>query len=157
MSFTQKIAINEYPLDYVCDEVTQSLVNFVSREHEYIYAPDNKRKLFTLADKEEFVHKSSLSIDEYIKVHNLEYEWRRLHIKETFTYKQRQAFRNSDLTLEEFVDKHHLCDKPNPKHNSRNYTDTSDSDASYDNCNEDDEDDGDDEDGESVDSWGENI
>ena len=153
MSFIDKIKINDSPMDYVCEEVTESLKSFISREHEYIYAPDNKRKLFTLSNKADFVHRSLLSIDDYIKSHNLEYEWRRLHIQETFTYKQRKEFQNSKLTLAEFVDKYHLCDKPKKSTpNSRDYTnDTSDeiydSDVSYDNC----------EDCESLDSWGDNI
>ena len=87
------------PLDNVCSGVKEILNEFISREAKYIYAPYNKRKMFTLKDKEDYLHNSNLSIDEYIQKHNLEYKWTRINIEENFTYKQMNRFKKSGLSL----------------------------------------------------------
>lgn len=96
------------PLDNVCSGVKEILNEFISREAKYIYAPYNKRKMFTLKDKEDYLHNSNLSIDEYIQKHNLEYKWTRINIKENFTYKQMKRFKKSGLSLDEYIEKHNL-------------------------------------------------
>lgn len=101
---------------YVCDEVKEALDKFISREYEYYYAEPQQRKLFTLEDCKDFIHnpkKQHLSIQQYIDIHKLENKWLRLHIRETFNRKQENAFRNSNLTLSEFIEKHDLFENLN--------------------------------------------
>ena len=88
------------------------LGDFINREYEYYYAPSYARALFTLAEREDFIRNSALTISEYIERNNLEYKYRKLNIRNTFSYKQEGAFRRSGLTLDEFVAKHGLCINP---------------------------------------------
>jgi len=97
----------------VCDEVKHALNDFINRECEYYYAPSHLRKLFTAIDREDFIRnpdKQSMSLNKYISVHDLEHKWFKLHIRETFSYKQEYHFRNSNLTLNEYIEKHNLCE-----------------------------------------------
>jgi hypothetical protein len=96
------------PMDKVCDGVHEALEEFVSREAQYIYSPNDRRKLFSLEDREDFVRNSDLSVDEYIQKHNLEYKWKRLKIQENLTYKQQKRFENSELTLDEYIENNNL-------------------------------------------------
>jgi len=96
------------PMDKVCSGVSEALEEFVNREVQYIYSPNDRRKLFSLEDREDFVRNSDLSVDEYIQKHNLEYKWKRLNIKENFTYRQQNRFENSGLTLDEYIEKNDL-------------------------------------------------
>ena len=98
----------QLPMNHVCSEVHDILNEFISREVMYIYSPYNKLKFFTLADKEDFIHNSDASIDEYILSHNLEYKWTRLNIKENFSYKQLKRFEKSGLSLDEYITKYNL-------------------------------------------------
>ena len=59
------------PMDKVCSGVNEALEEFVSREVQYIYSPNDRRKLFSLEDREDFVRNSDLSVDEYIQKHNM--------------------------------------------------------------------------------------
>ena len=95
-------------MENICSEVVQILNDFVNREVVYIYSPYNKRKFFTLEDKEDFIHNSDKTIDEYILAHNLEYKWSRQNIKDNFTYKQLKQFNNSNLSLDDFITKYNL-------------------------------------------------
>lgn len=96
------------PLDNMCSGVKEILNEYISREANYIYAPYNKRKMFTLKDKDDYLHNSNLSIDEYIHKHNLEYKWTRINIEENFTYKQLKRFKKSGLSLDEYIEKYNL-------------------------------------------------
>lgn len=96
------------PMEHISDIVQDALNEFINRESTYIYSEYNKRKLFSLEDKEDYLHNSNLSIDEYIQKHNLEYKWSRLNIQENFTYKQQKQFKNSGLSLDEFIEKKNL-------------------------------------------------
>lgn len=99
-----------------CDEVGNILNEFISREYEYYYSSTEQRKLFTLEDREDFIHnpkKAYMNIQQYIDHHNLENKWIRLHIRETFSYKQEQHFRRSGLTLDEYIEKHNLFEHLN--------------------------------------------
>ena len=98
----------QLPMDTVCNEVHTALQDFISREVLYIYAPYNKRKFFTLEDKEDFIHNSDKSLDEYILSNNLEYKWTRHNIRENFSYKQLKRFEKSGLTLDEYIEKNNL-------------------------------------------------
>ena len=96
------------PMEHISNIVQDALNEFINREATYIYSEYNKRKLFSLEDKEDYLHNSNLSIDEYIQKHNLEYKWSRLNIQENFTYKQQKQFKNSGLSLDEFIEKKNL-------------------------------------------------
>tara|TARA_A100001015_G_scaffold224903_2_gene253747 strand:+ start:1575 stop:1985 length:411 start_codon:yes stop_codon:yes gene_type:complete len=95
-------------MNNVCSEVHEILNDFIRREAMYIYSPYNKLKFFTLVDKDDFIHNSDKSIDEYILSHNLEYKWTRLNIKDNFSYKQLKRFEKSELSLDEYIKKHNL-------------------------------------------------
>ena len=95
-------------MENICSEVVEILNDFVNREVVYIYSPYNKRKLFTLKDKEDFIHNSDNTINEYILAHNLEYKWSRQNIKDNFTYKQLKQYNNSNLSLDDFITKYNL-------------------------------------------------
>jgi hypothetical protein len=96
------------PLNNLCSGVKEILNEYISREANYIYAPYNKRKMFTLKDKEDYLHNSNLSIDEYIHKYNLEYKWTRINIQDNFTYKQLKRFKKSGLSLDEYIEKYNL-------------------------------------------------
>ena len=83
-------------MDTICNEVHTALQDFISREVLYIYAPYNKRKFFTLEDKEDFIHNSDKSLDEYILSNNLEYKWTRHNIRDNFSYKQYKDLKKVD-------------------------------------------------------------
>ena len=95
-------------MNNVCDEVHSALEDFISREAKYIYSPNDRRKMFSLEDKEDFVRNSNLSVDEYIQKHNLEYKWKRNVIQENFTYKQRKKFEKSGLSLDDYIEVNNL-------------------------------------------------
>ena len=95
-------------MENICSEVVEILNDFVNREVVYIYSPYNKRKFFTLEDKEDFIHNNDNTIDGYILAHNLEYKWSRQNIKDNFTYKQLKQFNNSNLSLDDFITKYNL-------------------------------------------------
>ena len=121
----------------ICNEVRNILHEFVDRDRLYMYSPYYKRKLFTSEDYQDFLHKSTLTIDDYIKIHNLHYKWKRRHIREHFTYKQEREFQNSELSLDNYVDKHHLCVNPHTAYtepeddyySDNDYSDFSDEDS----------------------------
>ena len=96
------------PMRYICNEVQDMLTDFINREAKYIYAPYNKRRLFTLEDKDDYLRNSTLSIDEYIVKYNLEYKWKRQNIKDNFSYKQQKRFEKSGLSLDEYIEKNNL-------------------------------------------------
>ena len=98
----------QLPMNNICNEVQNILTEFISREAMYIYSPYDKRKFFNLVDKDNFVHNSTASIDEYILSHNLEYKWSRQNIKENFSYKQLKRFEKSGLSLDEYIKKNNL-------------------------------------------------
>ena len=102
------IKLSDSPMDYVCEEVHTALKEFISREAQYIYSPNDRRKMFSLEDKEDFVRNSNLSIDEYIQKHNLEYKWKRNVIQTNFTYKQQKKFEKSGLSLDDYIETNNL-------------------------------------------------
>ena len=101
---TEKIKLPNSPMNHVCDEVHVVLKEFISREAEYIYSPNDRRKLFSLEDREDFVRNSTMSVDEYIQKYNLEYTWQRMNIKENFSYKQQKRFERRGLSLDEYIE-----------------------------------------------------
>lgn len=102
------IKLHDSPMNYVCSQVKKALSEFINREGIYIYSSYDKRKLFSLEDREDFVRNSILSVDEYIKKYNLEYKWKRINIKENFSYKQQKRFERSGLTLDEYIESNDL-------------------------------------------------
>ena len=104
----------------ICSEANKLIDEFINREAIYIYSPNSKRKFFTLEDKEDFVHNSDATIDEYILKHNLEYKWTRQYIKDTFTYKQMKHFNNSNLSLDEYIKKYNLYESTFQNDNDNN-------------------------------------
>jgi hypothetical protein len=149
--------VEDSPMNYVCDGVHEALKEFVNREAVYIYAPNNKRKLFTLEDKIDYLHKSTLSLDEYIRTYNLEYKWTRMIIKENFSYKQQKRFENSGLSLDEYIEKNNLytatltdSEKQDESNDTRMSDEDDNNNYDYANYNYNDDDDNDD-----NDSWGE--
>lgn len=96
------------PMNYVAEEVHNILTEFINREAQYIYSSYDKRKLFSLEDKEDYLRNSVLSIDEYIVKHNLEYKWKRENIRENMSYKQQKRFEKSNMTLDEYIDANDL-------------------------------------------------
>ena len=104
----ETIKLPDSPMNHVCDEVHLALKEFISREAVYIYSPNDRRKLFSLEDREDFVRNSTLSVDEYIQKHNLEYKWKRLNIQENFSYKQQKRFEKSGLSLDDYIEANNL-------------------------------------------------
>jgi hypothetical protein len=102
------IEIPDSPMNYVCSQVKEALSEFINREATYIYSSYDKRKLFSLENREDFVKNSILSVDEYIIKHNLEYKWKRMNIKENFSYKQQKRFEKSGMTLDEYIESNDL-------------------------------------------------
>ena len=102
------IEFPDSPMNHVCSQVKESLSEFINREATYIYSSFEKRKLFSLEDREDFVRNSVLSVDEYIIKHNLEYKWKRMNIKENFSYKQQKRFEKSGMTLDEYIESNDL-------------------------------------------------
>ena len=92
----------------ICDEVMEILQEFQLREMEYIYSPNEKRKLFTLEQADEFRHRSTLSLDEFIEQHNLQDQYNKRELRKSFTNKQEREFENSNLSLDEFIDKYNI-------------------------------------------------
>jgi hypothetical protein len=106
-----------------CDEVGDILNEFISREYEYYYSSSGQRKLFTLKDREDFIRnpkKAYMNIQQYIDHHKLENKWIRLHIRETFSYKQEKHFRRSGLTLDEYIEKYNMFEHLNTDVNDDN-------------------------------------
>ena len=103
-----KSVTQEPPMYNICNEATDALNEFINREYIYVYAPYDKTKLFTLEDKIDYLHNSTLSLDEYIKTHNLEYKWTRINIKDNFSYKQQKRFEKSGLSLDDYITKNNL-------------------------------------------------
>jgi hypothetical protein len=54
----------------ICKEAREILSEFLDKEKKYIYSSKEIRKLFTFEKKEEFIH-STLSLEEFIKIHKL--------------------------------------------------------------------------------------
>ena len=132
-----KLKYMDYPMEYVAEGVHETLNEFINREAQYIYSSYDKRKLFSLEDKEDYLRNSDLSVEEYIVKHNLEYKWKRLNIQENMSYKQQKRFEKSQMTLDEYIDANDLYTA----------TITNDTESSeFDIYNIDDEDDVDDED-----------
>jgi hypothetical protein len=102
------IKLPDSPMNHVCDEVHTAINEFISRETVYIYSPNDRRKLFSLEDREDFVRNSTLSVDEYIQKYNLEYKWKRLNIQENFSYKQQKRFEKSGLSLDDYIEDNNL-------------------------------------------------
>ena len=98
----------ESPMDSVAEGVHEILKEFINREAQYIYSSYDKRKLFSLKDKEEYIHNSVLSVEEYIVKHNLEYKWKRENIRENMSYRQQKRFEKSKMTLDEYIDANDL-------------------------------------------------
>ena len=144
------IEFPESPMNYVCSQVKESISEFINREATYIYSSYDKRKLFSLEDREDFVRNSTLSVDEYIIKYNLEYKWKRMNIKENFSYKQQKRFEKSGMTLDEYIESNDLytstitSDKETESNEidlSMMYEDDEDNDY-YDYSDDDDDDDG---------------
>lgn len=104
----EKIKLPDSPMNYICEEVHKALNKFISREAVYIYSPNDRRKLFSLEDREDFVRNSTLSVDEYIQKHNLEYKWKRMNIQKNFSYKQQKRFEKSGLSLDDYIEANNL-------------------------------------------------
>ena len=104
----ETIKLNDSPINHVCEEVKEALNEFISREAIYIYSPNDRRKLFSLEDREDFVRNSTLSVDEYIQKNNLEYKWKKANIQENFTYKQKKRFEKSGLSLDDYIEANNL-------------------------------------------------
>lgn len=104
----ETIKLPDSPMNHVCEEVHKALNEFISREAVYIYSPNDRRKLFSLEDREDFVRNSTLSVDEYIQKHNLEYKWKKVNIQENFTYKQQKRFETSGLSLDDYIESNNL-------------------------------------------------
>ena len=104
----ETIKLPDSPMNHVCEEVHKALNEFISREAVYIYSPNDRRKLFSLEDRENFVRNSTLSVDEYIQKHNLEYKWKKINIQENFTYKQQKRFEKSGLSLDDYIEANNL-------------------------------------------------
>ena len=105
---TEKIKLPNSPMNHVCDEVHVVLKEFISREAEYIYSPNDRRKLFSLEDREDFVRNNTMSVDEYIQKHNLEYKWKRMNIQANLSYKQQKIFEKSGLSLDDYIEANNL-------------------------------------------------
>ena len=108
----KKVKLIDGTTNIMGDTVHDILKEFIQREMVYYYCDPHKRKLFTLEESQHFIHNSTLSIDNYIKKYNLEYKWKRRHIRQHFTYRQERDFQRSDLTLDEYVEKNKLCVNP---------------------------------------------
>ena len=102
------IKLSDSPMDYVCEEVHTALKEFMSREVLFIYSPNDRRRMFSLEDREDFVRNSTLSVDDYIQKHNLEYKWKRNVIQTNFTYKQQKRFEKSGLSLDDYIEANNL-------------------------------------------------
>ena len=85
------IEFPESPMNYVCSQVKEAISDFINREATYIYSSYDKRKLFSLKDREDFVRNSTLSVDEYIIKHNLDYIYKS-------TEKQNKALKTAKTT-----------------------------------------------------------
>lgn len=95
---------NESLSSMVCNEVIELLQEFQSKEAEYIYSSYNKRKLFTLEDKNDFIRNHvNLSVDEYIKKFQLQDKYNRNELKESLSNTQSRNFKNSNMTINEFI------------------------------------------------------
>ena len=133
----------ESPMDSVAEGVHEILKEFINREAQYIYSSYDKRKLFSLKDKEDYLHNSVLSVEEYIVEHNLEYKWKRENIRENMSYRQQKRFEKSKMTLDEYIDANDLYTATitNDNESSEFYIYNSD-DYEYDDDNDDYSDDG---------------
>jgi hypothetical protein len=133
----------EFPMDSVAEGVHEILKEFINREAQYIYSSYDKRKLFSLKDKEDYLHNSVLSVEEYIVEHNLEYKWKRENIRENMSYRQQKRFEKSKMTLDEYIDANDLYTATitNDNESSEFYIYNSD-DYEYDDDNDDYSDDG---------------